>query len=363
MRAIFRETCMANDKARVIVLYNYYLNRTAEEAELGDRQTREMLDALRALGHVAEPVEFHSDVKAAVAHYDPNEWIVFNWVEGIENEVAGDSRICAELDALGFTYTGNPPATLRLSVEKGRVKRMLERWNIPTPEGRDFLTPDQVQSWTHFPAIVKPVSQHCSAAVTRDAVAHTVEALRARIAHINQAFHEGAVVERFIAGREINVGIWGNGRPRVLPLREIDFSLIPDPLHQMVTWDSKWTPNSAEWNTTPVNERPLVSNALREQLEDIAIRTYRAFGCRDYARVDFRIEQDAQGNERPFVVDVNPNPDITADGGFAGACRAAGYSYGQAISNIIGMAVARRNRKNALRATLSTRRVRVALPA
>ena len=264
---------------------------------------------------------------------------------------------------MGFTYTGNPPATLRLSIEKGHVKRMLDRWSIPTPEGRDFLSPADVTEWNHFPAIVKPIAQHCSAAVTRDAVVHSVEALRARVAHIADTFNEGSIVERFIAGREINVGIWGNGRPRVLPLREIDFSAIPDPLHQMVTWDSKWTPNSLEWNTTPVNERPVVSEALRAQIEDIALRTYRAFGCRDYARVDLRIETDALGVERPYVVDVNPNPDITSDGGFAGGCRAAGYSYGEAISNIVGMAVARRNRRNALMATLSQRRVsRVAVP-
>lgn len=354
---------MRTDKAPVIVLFNYYKSRTQEELEYGARQTQELLDGLQALGHKAVPVEFWNDIRPGLAKYDPNEWIVFNWVEAVEDEIAGDARVCAELDEMGFTYTGNPPATLRLSIEKGHVKRMLDRWNIPTPEGRDFLSPADVTEWHHFPAIVKPIAQHCSAAVTRDAVVHSVEALRARVAHIAEVFNEGSIVERFIAGREINVGIWGNGRPRVLPLREIDFSAIPDPLHQMVTWDSKWTPNSLEWNTTPVNERPVVSEALRAQIEDIALRTYRAFGCRDYARVDLRIETDALGVERPYVVDVNPNPDITSDGGFAGGCRAAGYSYGEAISNIVGMAVARRNRRNALMATLSQRRVsRVAVP-
>lgn len=353
-----------NEKAHVIVLYNYYSARSAEEIEAGGRQTQEMVDALRAIGHAVKTVEFWTDVKPALARFDPTKWIIFNWVEGIENETGGDSRICAELDAMGFTYTGNPPPTLRLSVEKGRVKRMLERWDIPTPEGREFKSPADVTDWNHFPAILKPVNEHCSVAVTRDAVVHTLEAMRARVAFINETFMEAALAERFVAGREINVGIWGNGRPRILPLREIDFSGIANPLHQMVTWDSKWTPNSLEWNTTPVNEQPAVSSALRVQLEDAAIRTYRAFGCRDYARIDFRIETGADGIERPYVVDVNPNPDITADGGFVGATRAAGYTYGETISNIIGMAVARRNRKNALLTTLSQRRIgRVAVAA
>lgn len=355
---------MRNDKAPVIVLFNYYKSRTPEDITLCNRQTNEMLAALRGVGHLAEPVEFYADAKAPLSRYDPNEWIVFNWVEGIENETDGDARITADMDAMGFTYTGNPPATLRLSVEKGRVKRMLERWGIPTPEGRAFSRPEDIAAWNHFPAIVKPVSQHCSVAVTRDAVVHDIDALRARVRFINQIYNEGALVERFIAGREINIGIWGNGRPRVLPMREIDFSRIPNPLHRMVTWDSKWTPNSPDWNTTPVNERPEMDGALRQQIEDIGIRTYRAFGCRDYARVDLRVEVGPDGAERPYVVDVNPNPDITADGGFIGACAMAGYTYGEAVSNIIGMAVARRNRKNALMATLSSRRVaRVAVPA
>ena len=176
---------------------------------------------------------------------------------------------------------------------------------------------------------------------------------------------EPALAERFIAGREINVGIWGNGRPRMLPLREIDFSAIDNPLHQMVTWDSKWVPDSPEWNSMPVIVQPAVSHDLRKRIEDVALRTYRAFDCRDYARVDLRIDE----HEQPFVVDVNPNPDITPDGGFAGACKAAGYSYGEAISNIVGMAVTRRNRRQALFNTLERLRVErtlqpaVAVPA
>jgi D-alanine-D-alanine ligase len=121
----------------------------------------------------------------------------------------------------------------------------------------------------------------------------------------------------------------------------------------MVTWDSKWTPNSVDWNAMPVISEVKVSDTLRARIEDIVLRTYRAFDCRDYARVDLRIDR----NEQPHVVDVNPNPDITADGGFIGACRAAGYTYGQAISNIIQMAVARRNRRAALFNTMQQRRL------
>jgi D-alanine-D-alanine ligase len=242
-------------------------------------------------------------------------------------------------------------------VEKGRAKRVMERWDIPTPAGREFKSADELTTWEHFPAIVKPVSQHCSVGVTRDAVVHDIDALRQRIAFVNETIKEAALVEQFVVGREINVGIWGNGRPRVLPLREIDFSRIEDPMHRLVTWDSKWTPDSHEWNSMPVITDVKASNTLRARIEEIVLRTYRVFECRDYARVDLRIG----AKDQPYVVDVNPNPDITADGGFIGACKAAGYTYGEAISNIVQMAVARRNRRQALFNTLQQRKQQAVL--
>ncbi|MCL4505230.1 MAG: ATP-grasp domain-containing protein [Chloroflexi bacterium] len=339
-------------RAQVLLLYNYYKSWTPAEVEYGKKLTAQMVAALEAVGHTVRTVEFWRDARAALHGYNPAEWIIFNWCEGVEGEVGGDARICAELDQMGFTYTGNTPATLKMSVEKGRVKRMLQRWHIPTPAGQEFTTAADVTAWEYFPAIVKPVSQHCSVGVTHDAVVHDIEALRRRVAFVNEAYKEAALVEQFIPGREINVGVWGNGRPRILPLREIDFSQINDPMHQLVTFDSKWSPDSTEWRCMPVITEVKTSTALRSRIMDIALNTYRVFECRDYARVDLRID----AHEQPYVVDVNPNPDITSDGGFIGACMAAGYTYGEAVSAIVMMAVARRNRRQALFNTLEQRR-------
>jgi D-alanine-D-alanine ligase len=336
----------------VVILYNTYTTSTPQDLLEAGKYTEMMLSGLRELGYHVETCEFWKDVTPAIRRFDPAEWIVFNWCEGIEDEIGGDARICADLDALGYAYTGNNPWTLRLSTQKGRAKRLLERLNIPTPVGREFRTADEVTDWNHFPAIVKPVSAHCSIAVTRDAVVHNVEQLRERVRYVNTTVKEPALAEAFVDGREINVGVWGNGRPRVLPLREIDFSRVPNPLHRLVTWDSKWVPDSPDWNSMPVIAQPTVSEALRVRVEDIALRTYRAFDCRDYARVDLRIDENGQ----PYVVDVNPNPDITPDGGFMSACAAAGYSYGRAVANIVGMAVTRRNRRQALQKTTTDRR-------
>jgi len=344
------------DRANVIILYNYYKSWKADEYQDALRLLEVMVDGLKALGHTVKVVEFWKDVRPALEGFDPNEWVIFQWCEGVEDEVGGDARICADLDEMGFAYTGNSPTTLRLSVEKGKVKKVLDRWKIPTPAGREFASPDEITTWQHWPSIVKPVSQHCSAGVNRDAVVHNLKELKARVAYVNNEFKEAALVEKFVDGREINVGVWGNGRPRVLPLREIDFSRIANPLHRMVTWDSKWVPDSQDWNTQPVITDVDVHPEIRARIEEIVLKTYRVFDCRDYARVDLRLDSDGQ----PYVIDVNPNPDITYEGGFAGGCAAAGYNYGEAISNIISMAVARRNRRNALANSL--RKIRAAVP-
>jgi D-alanine-D-alanine ligase len=336
----------------VVLLINHYKSWSQMDIDYNHQLTADMVKSMEACGHTVRVEDFWRDVHPVLHNYDPAEWIIFNWCEGVEGEVGGDSRICHELDQLGYTYTGNGPSTLRLSVEKGRAKKVLQRWGIPTPAGREVNSASELTSWEHFPAIVKPVSQHCSIGVTCDAVVHDLDALRKRVTYVNETLHEAAVVEQFVVGREMNVGVWGNGRPRVLPLREIDFSCINDPMHRLVTWDSKWSPDSKDWLSMPVITDVKISPLLRAQIEEIVLRTYRVFECRDYARVDLRID----ANEQPYVVDVNPNPDITPEGGFIAACNAVGYSYGEAISNIVQMAVTRRNRRQALFNTLQQRR-------
>lgn len=335
--------------APVVILYNDYTTWTEQERREADALAEHLANELAALGHRVAIARFWKDVRPALAPFDPEEWIVFNWCEGVEGEIDGDARVCAEMDAMGYTYTGNPPYALRLSVQKHRVKRFLQRYGIPTPPGRGFRSPDEVNEHTWnsawFPAIVKPVSQHCSVAITREAVVHDLEALRARVAYVIETVKEPALAERFIVGREINVGIWGNGRPQVLPLREIDFSRLSNPYHHIVTWESKWVPNSFDWQAMPVITQPVISESLRQRIHEVSLRTYRVFRCRDYARVDLRVDAE----ENVWVVDVNPNPDITPSGGFIGACNTAGYTYGEAISRIIRMAVARHNRQRALR--------------
>jgi len=187
-----------------------------------------MVESLEAVGHTVRVAEFWKDVHAALRGLRSGR--VGSCSTGARAWKArlAAMRAFAVISTTGLTYTGNAPPPCACRSRKAAPRRC---WSagISHPAGREFKSASELATWEHFPSIVKPVSQHCSVGVTRDAVVHDVESLRQRIAYVNETIKEAALVEQFIAGREINVGVWGNGRPRVLPLREIDFSRIETP--------------------------------------------------------------------------------------------------------------------------------------
>jgi D-alanine-D-alanine ligase len=214
---------------------------------------------------------------------------------------------------------------------------MLDQLNIPTPAWRACSSPDEVEGWGIFPAIVKPAAEHCSFGITDGAVVSDLKQLRERVAFVLQTYGGLALVEDFIVGREFNVSIWGNGRPAPLPLYEIDFSDIPDPQHRLVDFDAKWTKGSFTYEHTPSRCPAEVDDKVAVRIRDVAMAAYRALRLRDYGRIDMRV-RDGQ----PYVVDVNSNPDITIDGGFAKTAAVAGYDYGAMVSRIVNLAAHRK---------------------
>lgn len=233
------------------------------------------------------------------------------------------------------TPARHPPA-LTLSWDKRRVKRLLERSGLPTPRWRvyDRAEPD---GWSCFPAIVKPALEHCSVGVTSEAVVLTPDELRARIAYVLEAFGQPALVEDFVDGRELHVSLWGNGTVEMLPPAEMDFSAFADVRDRLCTYDSKFSPGSLHYDRIELRLPAPLDEGEYARLERTALATYRVLGCRDYARLDIRLRDGV-----PYVLDVNPNPDISADTSTALAARVAGYSYGALLSRLVGFAATRR---------------------
>jgi D-alanine-D-alanine ligase len=238
-------------------------------------------------------------------------------------------------EALGFTYTGAPPEVLSLAYDKPRWKELLREANVPTPVDRVYHGPE-VDDWSIFPAIVKPAHAHCSTGIDPDAVVLDADALRERVGWMLDEIGQPAMVEPFVDGREFHVSLWGNGCIDMLPPAEMDFSALPDLRDRLCSYDAKFTPGSPAFEAISVSLPARLRAPELLALEQVCSRAYRVLGCRDYARVDLRLKDGVF-----FVLDVNPNPDMTVDTSFVLGAELRGTSYGELGSRLVNLAARR----------------------
>ncbi len=287
--------------------------------------------ALRAGGHRLKiaPIRCEDDLLAAVADLDPQTTFIFNLCEALHGTIDGESHVPRVLDELGFHYGGGSPLNLDTCRDKAYTKALLLAQGIPTAPYQVFRAPDE-RIEVPLPAIIKPVAEDCSVGITCEAVATNPEALRQRVAYILKTYKQPALAEMFLDGREFNVSLWGNGgSAHVLGIGESVYPPCAQTL-PIMNFNAKWDPTSPEYHHFRTRCPARLDPQLEDTIRTVALRAYLTTGCRDYARVDLR-EKDGQ----IYVLEVNPNPCLAADGGFAKAARAAGYSYASMIHQIV----------------------------
>ncbi|HLF26781.1 MAG TPA: ATP-grasp domain-containing protein [Anaerolineae bacterium] len=320
----------------VLLLSNVESTWTPQQAAEIQQEVDLLIEALRAQGHTVAPIEVRRDVAGRLVEFDPHAAVVFNWCEGLDGQPKAYDRAAHALELSGFAFTGSGSWTLAHTQNKGKFKAILDYAGVSTPRWLVFTSPQQAAEWTIFPAIVKPVGEHCSEGITLASVVTDQASLRRQIETMLDQYGVGALVEEFIGGREIYASIWGDGAPHVLPLHEVDFSTIANPLQRLVDYEAKWDEQSDRFKRMPEYCPTDVDTELAGRIRTEALAAYRALRCRDYGRIDLRIRDGA-----PYVVDVNPNCDVTATGGFALAARVAGFDYGQMLSQIVSWAAER----------------------
>jgi D-alanine-D-alanine ligase len=262
---------------------------------------------------------------------------VFNFFESSNGDSLQEMHFASVLEFLGLKYTGSRSFTLGLAVHKNLVKDMLSKYAIPTPDYWFVPLFDKIPKIPlfMFPLIVKPNREDASIGIDEDAIVSTPGQLLERVAFVHEQFKQPAMVERFINGRELNVSIIGGRELHILPISEIDYSEMPSHLHRIVTYEAKWAEKSLYFRSTKPICPAQLDYSIERKVKDVALAAFHKIGCRHYARVDLRL--DAQ--ENPYVLEVNPNPDISPDAGFPRSAAAEGIQYDDLINLISGLAM------------------------
>jgi D-alanine-D-alanine ligase len=264
---------------------------------------------------------------------------VFNLCEEINGKPELEMCVAGMLELMSIPYTGSNPFALGLALNKFHVKQVLRTAGIPTARGY-VRYPGQrltIPRGMRFPMCVKPSRQDASLGINSNSVCCTEERLEEQILYIHEVYRQEALIEEYLDGREFNVSVVGDRNPEVLAISEISFAGLPDDEPRIVSYRAKWDEESPMYsNTVPICPAD-ITRRLENRIKDIAIRSYQCVGCRDYARVDLRT--DSRGSL--YVLEVNPNPDISPKAGFARAARAAGFSYSDIILRIGEMALER----------------------
>lgn len=265
--------------------------------------------------------------------------MVFNLCESLCGVAANEIAVPAVLDLFGLPYTGSDATALAVALHKPRTKDVLLGRGVATPPYRVLATAADVARVAaeplDYPWFLKLANEDASVGITEANVVADGRALAARATALLAEFHSPLLAERYVAGREVNVTLLGSGdRVQMLPLHEIDFAAMPAGRPHIVSYAAKWDEAHVDYaGTKPVPIRDATPTLLAA-IERTARAAWEAIGLRDYGRVDLRID----GAGVPWVIDVNPNCDISPDAGVARAAAAHGWSYSQLIGTIAELA-------------------------
>src|SRR5260370_30722243 len=324
---------------RVAVLYNVDFH---EAAPAHRAACAEVEGVARAVAAALEGNEVHlvpveadlSLLRARLVALQPD--CAFNLCESIANDGRLESAVPLVLELMEIPYTGSPPETLGRALEKHAVNRLLQQHGIPAPAGRLLTSPDQGCDLP-FPLMVKPSREGGALGISSRSVVRDASGLRRAAAEVIAALRQPCLVEPYIDGREFAVSLLGEPRPEVLPLTEIDFSLLPQGAPRLVCYQAKWHEGSPEFIGTVPRVDPALPEPLTARIRGVASAAFRAARLRDYGRIDIRLSSDGI----PWVIDVNPNCDLAPDAGFTRAAQAAGIEYPALIRRLVGFAMAR----------------------
>jgi D-alanine-D-alanine ligase len=325
-------------KRRVMVLMHHYLV-PPEDVSGHDLMTvqwkteHDVTTSLRDMGHEIRIVGVKDDltvIRRAVEDWKPH--IAFNMMEHFHELGAFDHNVVSYLELLRVPYTGCNPRGLMLARDKALSKTLLSYHRVPVPDfavvrvGRKVRRPKRMS----FPLIVKSLTQEASIGISQASVVHDDEELTERVGFVHASIGTDAILERYVEGRELYVGIIGNQRLQVLPVWELSFAKMPEDAYHIATERVKWSYKYQQKYGISQGQAKLPDEEAH-RAQHLARRVYRTLDLSGYARIDFRMDDSG----KLFVLEANPNPQLSYGEEFAESAEKAGLSYEAVLQRII----------------------------
>jgi len=311
-----------------------------------DEAVTQVVDALTELGHRADVLDVGDDaVELATELRARRPGLVFNLAEGHGGDDWADAPVVGLLELMGIAYTGSAARALYITQQKVLTKKILAFEGIATPKFAVFTRSDGFETGGNLrlPLFVKPVRGDASLGIDAKAsLVSDMTGLLERVRIIHEEIEDSALAEEFVAGREFYVGVLGNEAPVALPVVEMDFSGLPEGALHIADFDAKWEEGTAQFRGTRSVLADL-PDQTRAQLQEIAVRAYRALDIHDYGRIDMRLTDAGE----VFVLEANANCYLERSAEFARAAEAHGIDYVPLIGRIVELATKRKRHRGA----------------
>ncbi len=336
-------------KQKIVVLYDRVLVDDDESSAPADKSpvTRtldkkeveeEVAEALVKLGHDPVMHELDGTPRSLTALTRLECDLIFNLTESFADDDTADFKIAAFLELIGKRYTGSGTHGLMLAQDKALAKKIFAFHGIHTPvfaqcyRGRLDFSHD-----LQFPVIVKPAREDGSIGIEFSAVVSSIRELMERMDWLHTHFDSPVLIEEYIDGRELYVGVLGNDKPEALPIVELDLSKLPDGTPRIAAAEVKWGKGTKAYRDT----KSIIPSDMSEEtvltVQHTAVAAYQALELRDYGRVDMRLQPDG----RVHVIEVNPNPWLSSRAELAMAARKSGRTYPELVEEIVELASSR----------------------
>lgn len=275
----------------------------------------DVLTGLKKMGHKVQPLGVYSDlskIRNAIEEFKPH--IVFNLLEEFDGEAVFDSHVVSYLELLRIPYTGCNPRGLMMARDKALTKKILTYHRIKTPRFAVFPKNrrTKVPKFLKYPIIVKCLDEDASLGLSQASIVASEEKLLERVEYIHKKIGVDAIVEEFVEGREFYIGVMGNYRMELLPAWEVFYRKADNPEKEFYSRSAKWNEKYRQRKGVD-SGKAKINDDIEKRAKEIAKKTYKALGLNGYARIDLRMDAE----EKIFVIEANPNPNIAMDDEFA----------------------------------------------